>query len=111
MSAKIGFDPLTCGKIAGHVECADVRGPVEPNTFPAMMKPQLVSKPSPEVIGFANVNRVPKQIGTLAAEDVHARYKLVGHSNLIELEFVSSEARAGPMDRHVLRRGRLQERR
>lgn len=86
------------GVSTGNVESADVCGPLSANRLPAMMRPQLVGETPPEAVRLADVHGVPEAVGSQSAEDVHARYRAVHGTNLIELKLVPF-TRAVPIDR------------
>lgn len=96
---KISLDSQPQGFCSGHMQRADVSGPGAPNAFPAMMKRDLLRQPTLKVLRLADVDRIPSVVHRSPTENVHARYRSIDGTNLIELHRVSPSD-TGPLDGH-----------
>lgn len=54
---KISFDSQPIGKTPGHMERADVSGPMTPNAVNAVVRMKLVRQPALEAVSLADVDR------------------------------------------------------
>jgi hypothetical protein len=54
---KISFDQQPIGKTPGHMERADVSGPMTPNAVNAVMRMKLVREPAFEVVRLSDIDR------------------------------------------------------
>jgi hypothetical protein len=54
---KISFDQQSIGKTPGHMERANVSGPMTPNAGNAVMRMKLVREPALEVVRLSDIDR------------------------------------------------------